>query len=115
VAFKISLGSLLLTKTFEQRGGKAELARRMGSRQELVARWATGARVPPEVDQSWMEDNAHIPARTWGDPPLKPADLIVWIAENEWTPVKLTKEAAAEPAGTFPSTRATANRGGHAA
>lgn len=103
MVFKVSLGSLLLTRTFGERGAKAELARQIGKGQVLVGRWATGERVPSEQDQSWLEDNANIPARTWGDPALKPKDLAEWITAQGWAPKRFVKEAPAEPTSAFPS------------
>lgn len=112
MGLKITLGSQLLTETFTRRGAKAELARRIGERQELVARWATGARGPSEKNQSWMEDHIRIPARTWGDPPLAPKLFWAWVAEREWSPLELVRgEASAEPAPTFQSDDQPANGG----
>lgn len=117
MALKVSLGSQLLTETFKDRGAKAELARRIKSRQELVARWATGARIPSEEDQSWMEDNANIPARSWGDPPLPPKLFWDWVREHDWEAVQLvSKEASSETTPAFPADDSAANGGtGHAA
>lgn len=103
MVLKVSLGSQLLTRTLAERGTKAELARQIGKGQVLVGRWATGERIPSEQDQSWLEDNANIPARSWGDPALKPKDLAEWIAAQGWTPKRFGKEASAEPTSNFPS------------
>lgn len=108
MTLKVSLGSLLLTQTLGERGAKAELARQIGKGQVLVGRWATGERIPSEEDQSWLEDNANIPARSWGDPALKPKDLMEWIATQGWTPKRFRKEAPAEPKSTFPADGAPA-------
>lgn len=116
MGLKVTLGSQLLTETFTKRGAKAELARRMGQRQELVARWATGARVPSEINQSWLEDHANIPARAWGDTKLAPKEFWAWVAEKEWLAVDLlAAEASAEPAPTFQVDDKSANGGSHAA
>jgi ribosome-binding protein aMBF1 (putative translation factor) len=60
-------GALLLQEKTKERGGKADLARKMEVEPDVVTRWVNGDRIPNTLHRRQLEDDFGISWRLWDD------------------------------------------------